>query len=114
MSFVQKPKKWDDYKTPECKVIHPDCEKYAIAFENQHAADVYNALNAFSCHVCQRQGSFAEFPSFAALKQHMGTAHQLFFCHICLDHLNVLPKNHRTFTKKDVSSVLSETFKWIF
>ncbi|KAI6183510.1 RING-type E3 ubiquitin transferase [Aphelenchoides bicaudatus] len=102
MYFVQKPKKWEEFKLPECKIVHPDCEKYGIAFENQHAADVYNDLNAFVCHVCQRQGIFADFPNFGALKQHIGTAHQLFYCHICIDHLNILPKNHRTFRKNDL------------
>lgn len=100
-----KPSKWEDFKLPACLVTHPDHEKFNICFENQYIMDLYDKYNAFSCHLCQRQGEFADFPNFAALKQHTGQQHKLFFCHICLDHLNILPKNRRTFNEKEVSSL---------
>lgn len=104
MQIVQKPPKWEDYVLPECSVPHPDCEKFDIAFETQHTVDVYNKLNAFVCNICSRADKFAEFPSFPALRQHMGTEHNLYFCHICLDHLNILPKNRQTFQSNEVDT----------
>ena len=104
MFFVQRPTtksgetfNWLSYTIPRCETLHPDLQKFRIAFESPSVARAYDLLNAFTCHICLRGSTFAEFPTFAALKQHMGT-HRLLYCHICLDNLNILPKNRRTFT----------------
>lgn len=105
MHFVMKPQKWETYQLPSCDAPHPDREKYNICFENQYTVEVYERLNAFTCQVCQRSGEFADFPTFGALKTHVGQKHGLFYCHICQDHLNILPRNRRTFTGKEVYPV---------
>jgi hypothetical protein len=102
MYLVVKPSTWENYTLPQCNIKHPDCDRYQLCFENTYTAEIYDKLNAFSCHVCQRAKVFADFPNFAALKNHMGTEHRLFFCHICSEHLNILPKFRRTFNEKEL------------
>lgn len=47
------------------------------------------------------RGEYAEFPTFAALKQHMAS-HGLSFCHICLENLNVLVKDRQLYNPEEL------------
>ena len=48
-------------------------------------------------------GEKMSFPSFAALRQHLSRMHEQFFCHICLDNLNVLSKDRDAYSQINLS-----------
>ncbi|KAI6219678.1 RING-type domain-containing protein [Aphelenchoides besseyi] len=108
MFFVNRPPDvdWSTLQIPNCAIPHPDLRKHDIAFEDLHVADCYDKLIANSCVVCSKRGQFAEFPTFVALKQHIGT-HQLFYCHICEENLNLLPKDREIYTSNELKSHIS-------
>jgi hypothetical protein len=61
---------------------------------------IFNA--AYFCKNVLFRRENVEFPTFAALKHHYGQVHKVSFCHICCDHLNILPKNRVTYTNEDL------------
>ncbi|CAD5215545.1 unnamed protein product [Bursaphelenchus xylophilus] len=99
--FVRKPVDWK-YSLPSNAIVrHPDCGLFNIAFEDAYTLECYEKYNLFSCRVCEKKGEFSEFPTFPALKQHV-TTHGLTFCHICLEHLNVLTKDRELYNQDDL------------
>lgn len=101
MYFVRKPPDWEKFELPPCVYPHPDIQTFGINFENEYTVHCYDRLNAFTCRICASQNQFADFPTLPALKLHVG-AHNLVFCHLCLENLNILPKNRRLFNKFDL------------
>ncbi|CAD5211114.1 unnamed protein product [Bursaphelenchus okinawaensis] len=100
--FVRNPLNWKVYKIPNDFIVrHPDCGLFNVAFEDSYVMECYERYNLFSCKVCERRGEFSEFPTFPALKQHV-TTHGLTFCHICLEHLNVLTKDRELYNQNDL------------
>jgi len=103
MHFVRMPPSWDDYKLPDSQTKHPDCQKFKICFEDQRTIEVYAECIALTCQICLEEGITSRFTTFQFLKLHMGRKHNFFYCHICLDHLNVLPKSRQLFSDKDLT-----------
>lgn len=52
-------------------------------------------------HTCFR-GAQCAFATFGALRHHMGQEHELSFCHICSENLNVLTKDRKTYTRMEL------------
>jgi hypothetical protein len=48
------------------------------------------------------RGENVQFGTFAELRSHISQAHQLSFCHICCDNLNVLIKDRRVYTREQL------------
>jgi hypothetical protein len=107
--FVSAPKSWDNFQLPKQRVPHADEQKYQIRFESDYAVHCYESYMAHNCHVCAKRGDeHSSFPTFAALRQHMGQVHQLSFCHICCENLNILTKDRKTYTKPELQRHMKE------
>jgi hypothetical protein len=107
--FVSAPKSWDNFRLPKQRVPHADEQKYHIRFESDYAVRCYESYMAHNCHVCTKRGDeHSSFPTFAALRQHMGQVHQLSFCHICCENLNILTKDRKTYTKPELQRHMKE------
>ncbi|KAH7712683.1 hypothetical protein AAVH_19988, partial [Aphelenchoides avenae] len=102
MYFVSSPNNWESFEFPRLTVPHRDADKYRIRFENDYAAQCYESYMAHNCHVCQKRGNPASFGTFGALRHHIGQEHELSFCHICCENLNVLTKDRKTYSKTEL------------
>lgn len=92
----------EEFKLPKEPFEHSDSTEYGIKFEDKYAMQCYESYLAYSCKICTKDGNDSNFGSFDVLKHHYGQAHQLSFCHICYEHLNILPKNRIAYTKEDL------------
>ncbi|CAJ0960089.1 unnamed protein product, partial [Mesorhabditis belari] len=82
---------------------HPDEERYKIRFQNGSAGERYEKYLAHVCKVCKvEEGERKEFPTFVSLRQHMSQVHQLSFCHICTDNINLLSRERKTYTREQL------------
>ncbi|KAF7627271.1 RING-type domain-containing protein [Meloidogyne graminicola] len=75
-------------------------EKYSVCFESKYALECFNSYIANRCKECTKSGQQVEFLTFAELRSHMSQEHQLTFCRICCDNLNVLVKDRQVYTRE--------------
>lgn len=95
-------------RLPTQTVAQPGHErKYNTKFESQYVVDCFDAYMANRCRECARKGELTDFGTFAELRAHMAQVHQLSFCHICCDNLNVLTKDRRVYTREQLQQHMS-------
>lgn len=75
-------------------------KKYGILFESREARDAFYRLQHNTCPLC---GSDANFPTLNKLKEHLREMHQVGFCKICLDHLDLFPYEHKIYTRSELT-----------
>ncbi|MFH4977654.1 hypothetical protein AB6A40_004363 [Gnathostoma spinigerum] len=98
MYFLSYPGSWDHLKIPVELYDHPHSAKYNIGIESEYAAQCYDAYTAHVCNICEKKGNKRVFPTFLALNQHVYQVHNYEFCDICLENLQILSRNRRTYT----------------
>ncbi|KAL3072375.1 hypothetical protein niasHT_034059 [Heterodera trifolii] len=86
-------------RIPTQTLDHPEGQKFGFKFESNYVIECFNAYMANRCFKCSNGIEKVDFPTFAELRAHMSQVHQLSFCHICCDNLNVLTKDRRVYTR---------------
>uniref|UniRef100_A0A183C7Q6 RING-type domain-containing protein n=1 Tax=Globodera pallida TaxID=36090 RepID=A0A183C7Q6_GLOPA len=86
-------------RLPTEPFTHPDGQKIGVMFESNYVIECFNAYMTNRCVKCTNRTEKVDFPTFAELRAHMSQVHQLSFCHICCDNLNVLTKDRRVYTR---------------
>ena len=77
----------------------------ALLFEDADVRAAFDELQLHYCALCsESREHLVAFESEAQLKQHMSTAHELFYCQICLDHLRLFPFERRTYTRAELNT----------
>uniref|UniRef100_A0A914HUH5 RING-type domain-containing protein n=1 Tax=Globodera rostochiensis TaxID=31243 RepID=A0A914HUH5_GLORO len=89
-------------RLPTKTFTHPDGQKIGVKFESNYVIDCFNAYMTNRCVKCTNRTEKVDFPTFAELRAHMSQVHQLSFCHICCDNLNVLTKDRRVYTREQL------------
>ncbi|CAI2344312.1 unnamed protein product [Caenorhabditis sp. 36 PRJEB53466] len=85
------------------KTTHPDEDRFEIRFNNQVSGTKYEKYLAHVCKICKTEdGERLEFPSFMSLRQHMANRHELSYCHICTDNLNLFSRERKTYTREQL------------
>ncbi|VDM40261.1 unnamed protein product [Toxocara canis] len=102
MYFVPYAGDWSTFVMPKDFVEHADCERYKIKFANDYAVKCYDSYLAHVCIICEKKDVKREFPTFAALNQHVWMVHRFEFCEICAEHLNLLSRERRIYSRLDL------------
>ncbi|KAI1732435.1 E3 ubiquitin-protein ligase [Ditylenchus destructor] len=100
--FVQAPQLSAEFKLPSKTMDYVNDEKYGIKFENKYAIECFESYMSHKCNLCSSRGEEMSFETFAALQQHISQAHQLTFCHLCNENVNVLTKDKKTYTRQNL------------
>uniref|UniRef100_A0A1I8BLC1 RING-type domain-containing protein n=1 Tax=Meloidogyne hapla TaxID=6305 RepID=A0A1I8BLC1_MELHA len=88
-------------KLPANCIDHTEYEsKYSVRFDSKYALECFDSYMANRCKECTKSGQRVEFGTFAELRSHMSQDHQLSFCRICCDNLNVLIKDRHVYTRE--------------
>lgn len=92
----------EEFTLPKEPLTHSDSAAHGIRFESKYAIKCYESYSAYSCKICAKEEHDTNFETFEALKHHYGQLHKVSFCHICYEHLNILPKNRKIYNKEDL------------
>ncbi|CAI5440734.1 unnamed protein product [Caenorhabditis angaria] len=85
------------------KTNHPDEDRYGVRFSNSVAGSKYEKYLAHVCKICKSEdGERLEFPTFMSLRQHMANNHQLSYCHICTENLNLFSRERKCYTREQL------------
>jgi hypothetical protein len=107
--FVSAPESWDNFTIPTGDITHNDSAKYNIRFTSDYTVQCYDSYLAHSCQICAQNGDKIEFATFGALRHHTAQTHQHQFCPICIEHLNILSKDRKTYLKNELDNHMKGT-----
>uniref|UniRef100_A0A915E7B0 RING-type domain-containing protein n=1 Tax=Ditylenchus dipsaci TaxID=166011 RepID=A0A915E7B0_9BILA len=100
--FVQSPPFSGEFKVPKETVSFNDAQNYGVKFETEYALECFKSYMSHKCSICCSRGEEMSFANFSGLHQHMSNVHQLSFCYLCSENVNVLTKDRKTYTKNNL------------
>uniref|UniRef100_A0A0N4UK59 RING-type domain-containing protein n=1 Tax=Dracunculus medinensis TaxID=318479 RepID=A0A0N4UK59_DRAME len=83
-------------------VEHPDCERYKLQFTSDYLVRCYNSYLVHICLICEKKDERREFKNFASLNQHVYMVHKFEFCNLCTEHLDLLSRERRIYSRLDM------------
>ncbi|TRY69412.1 hypothetical protein TCAL_06943 [Tigriopus californicus] len=88
----------DLHDNPTFKLLR----KHRIGFEDEAIERSFQDLLTHQCQVCGPE--LAPFRSFSQLEQHVRREHQLFYCDLCVQHLNMFSHERKFYNRSDLAT----------
>uniref|UniRef100_A0A914XLF9 C2H2-type domain-containing protein n=1 Tax=Plectus sambesii TaxID=2011161 RepID=A0A914XLF9_9BILA len=99
--FVPFAGSWDDWIPPHNCINDRHGAQYGIKFGNKDALNAFSDYLAHVCTVCPKEPSF---PTFQELKQHMSRQHDLYYCDLCVEHLQLYSWERKCYSRKELDT----------
>ncbi|XP_050390953.1 E3 ubiquitin-protein ligase ZNF598 [Patella vulgata] len=97
VAFVQNLLKFEKIKLEKFKIT-----KQNIYLENDEVEKAYKKLLCIKCPICTEDKTPDR--TFESLRDHLRKEHTLFFCDLCLKHLNIFPFERKFYNRKDLAT----------
>ena len=75
-------------------------KKFRIVFANMEIENAFNRLMENRCSKCE---DLKPFHNFKLLKEHMRKVHELHYCEICTDNLNLFSSERKFYTRTELA-----------
>ncbi|KAK6187159.1 hypothetical protein SNE40_005245 [Patella caerulea] len=97
VAFIQNLLRFEKIKLEKFKTT-----KQNIYLENDEVEKAYKQLLCIKCPVCTEDKTPDR--TFESLRDHLRKEHTLFFCDLCLKHLNIFPFERKFYNRKDLAT----------
>ncbi|XP_070579898.1 E3 ubiquitin-protein ligase ZNF598-like [Ptychodera flava] len=81
----------------------PCDRKHQIYFKNSRLKLEFNKLLQHVCKICAKTTLDCTFGTFNKLRDHMRKEHELFYCDLCVEHIQIFTEERKVYTRSDLA-----------